>query len=67
LKQAKQISSLKKFKAEKGFILPIFYNNSIIRIGEEPVEIDMSLLKYESEIQLKRALDKKHILEIGDK
>jgi hypothetical protein len=57
---------LQKYIAADGHSFPIFYNGSIVRIGsEKPVELDSSLLGYDGRIQLKTALDRKHISVVG--
>jgi hypothetical protein len=65
LSQDKQI---KKVKANKGFILPIFYINSIIHIDENSeFEIDVNVLRYEAKIQFDNAIKDKHIIVLGEK
>lgn len=67
MKLDKKINNgLKQFQAAAGYMLPIYYKGSIIRIDDKAqVEIDTELLEYEPKIQLKMALDQKHIFETG--
>lgn len=65
MKTSKEKKEAKKFKAAEGQQLPIFYKGSIIRIGNEPVEIDVDALGYESKIQFQQALKDKSIIEVG--
>jgi hypothetical protein len=66
--QVKPTSSIKKVKAQKGQMLPIFYNGSIINIGDQDwVEIDIEALGYEPKIQFQKALAQKNIFEMGAK
>lgn len=64
MKQDKQIKK-KMYKAAPGIKLPLYYKGSIIRIGEEPVEIDIEALGYEPKIQFQKAIKDKQIIETG--
>jgi hypothetical protein len=64
----KKSSPIKHVKASAGFVLPLFYKGSIIQIDElNPFEIDTNALGLEAKIQFQKALDDKHIFEIGAK
>ncbi len=61
-----QVQIVKRYKATKGHMLPLFYKGSIIHIGTlESVEIDESLLEYEPRHQFEKALRDKHIVVEG--
>lgn len=61
------VAEVKKYKSAPGYMLPIYYKGSIIRINEESqAEIDIEALEYEPKIQFKKALELKHIIETGD-
>lgn len=54
--------------AAPGMCLPIHYKGSIIYISDStPVEIDVSALEHEPAIHFRKALEAKHIVEVGDK
>lgn len=63
--KSKEAKAVKAFKAAEGKIFPIYYKGSIVKIGQEAVEIDVEHLSYESKIQFDQALKLKSIFEVG--
>ena len=66
-----QTSEVKKLilKASPKNVLPVFYCGKIIHIdSKKTTELDEKLLRYETKIQIEKALKEKSIFEIkGDK
>jgi|GEM_PF-7129090 len=61
----KKTKEIKKYKACSGFVLPVFYEGKIIHISEKSkLDIDESLLDYESLHIFKSAIKDKQIEEV---